>query len=258
MVEASARPGLVKTGRDVRLLRLNRRLIMVVSCDSAGGIGPKPLDKVKVDGCTVGKFTARVALMEVLSVGANPICIVNTLAVEPKPTGNQIIKGIRNELRYARLDSRIVMTQSTEKNVSVSQTGVGVTVVGVTTPRLLKIGQCRRGDAIVAVGLPHVGDEVMFGNREQRIADTRDVRRLLNLRFVHEIIPVGSQGILHEARTIAEDSNLRFNSGRDLEVDVRKAAGPATVVLCACNHSYLRQLSRSIRKPANLIGTLSK
>lgn len=230
---------------------------MVIGCDSAGGIGPKLLDRVKVDGYTVGRFTARVALMETLSVGAEPFCLVNTLTVEPKPTGIQIVKGIRHEARHARLDPRIVITGSSEKNVSVSQTGVGVTVLGLATYRSLKVGRCRPGDAIVAVGLPHVGGEVMLGEKRGRIVETRDVRNLLNLRFVHEIIPVGSQGISHEAQTMAKDSNLRFTLRAGLKLDVRKSAGPATVALCACRRSHLGELSGLVKKPVNLIGALN-
>jgi len=249
-------PSVIKTGRDIRLLRLDRRRVLVVSCDSAGGIGPKPLDRVKVDGRTLGRFTARVALMEALSVGADPVCLASTLMVEPEPTGIQIIRGIREELRYARLDSRIVMADSTEKNIPVRQTGVGVTVIGTATSRSLKIGRCRRGDAIVAAGLPHVGVEVTAGEKKKKIADTRDVCNLLNLGFVHEIIPVGSQGILHEAQTIAADSNLRFKFGRILDLDVSKSAGPATVVLCACRQADFSELWESMHKPVNAIGSL--
>ena len=71
-----------------------------------------------------------------------------------------------------------------------------------------------------------------------------------------DIIPVGSQGILHESKTLAEDSNLRFTLGRDLQLDPRKSAGPATVVLCACPQSSVGKLSRSVEKPINLVGTL--
>ena len=252
-----SRPQAMKTARDVRLIRLDRRRIVVVSCDSAGSIGPKRLDKVRVDGHTVGRFTARVALMEALSVGASPICIVNTLAVEPEPTGARIIRGIRAEVRHAGLDRRIVITGSTEKNVPVSQTGVGVTVVGVVTPRSLRVGWSKPGDVVVAIGIPHVRDEVMQGEKERRIADTRDVLRLLDLNFIHDIIPVGSQGILHESKTIAEDSDLRFTSTLRVEVDVRKSAGPGTVLLCTCRHSDLGEIIDSMKKPVNLVGVLS-
>jgi len=245
------------TARDVRLFRLDRRRIVVVSCDSAGGIGPKRLDKVKVDAYTVGRFTARVALMEALSVGASPICIVNTLAVEPEPTGARIIEGIRAEVRRARLDRRIVITGSTEKNVPVSQTGVGVTVVGIVTPRSLKVGQSKPGDVVVAIGLPHVRDKVILGEKERRIADTEDVLSLLDLNFIHDIIPVGSQGIFHEAKTIAKDSDLRFTLRLRVEVDVRKSAGPGTVLLCTCHHSDIGEITDSMEKPVNLIGALS-
>jgi hypothetical protein len=248
----------INTARDVRLLRLDRRRILVVACDSAGGIGPKLFDKVKVDGRTVGRFTARVALMEALSAGAEPICLANTLSVEPEPTGNRILNGIRSEMRYAGLDTRIVMTESTEKNIPVNQTGVGVTVVGMATLRSLRIGRCRSGDAIVAIGLPHVGGEVIAAEKERRIADTADVRRLLNLPFVDEIIPVGSQGMLHEAKAIARDSNLRFALSRGIVVDVLKSAGPATVALCALPFPEFKGLSKFIGKPTNLIGTLKK
>jgi selenophosphate synthetase-related protein len=252
---ASHRPSLIETARDVRLFRLGGEII-VVSCDSCGGIGPKPLDRVRVDGYTVGRFTARVALMEALSVGAEPMCLANTLAVEPRPTGTQIIKGIRDEAKRAQLDSRIIMTYSTEKNIPVRQTGLGVTVVGTATAKSLRIGRCRPGDAIVAIGLPHVGDEVVAAEKRQRIADTRDVRSLLNCHFVNEVIPVGSQGILHEAQIIAEDSNLRFALRPNLDIDIRKSAGPGTVVLCACPDSRLRELSALVEKPVSLIGAL--
>ncbi len=256
-MRSPSRPRIIKTSRDLCLFQLDRRRIITVSCDSSGGIGPKPHDRIKVDARTVGRFTARVALMEALSVGAAPICLVNTLAVEPKPTGLQIIKGIRDEVRYAGLDSRIVITGSMEKNIPVAQTGVGVTVLGTATPRSLKIGRSRPGDVIAAIGLPHVGAEVKQGEKERRIADTRDVCTLLNLHTVHEIIPVGSQGILHEARTIARDSNLHFTSRRHLEFDICKSAGPATVALCACRQSCIDALSRLTEKPVTLIGTLN-
>jgi len=253
---ASHRPSLIETARDVRVFRLGGEII-VVSCDSCGGIGPKPLDRVRVDGYTVGRFTARVALMEALSVGAEPMCLANTLAVEPRPTGIQIIKGIRDEVKQAELDSRIIMMYSTEKNIPVRQTGLGVTVVGTASPKSLRIGRCRPGDAIVAIGLPHVGDEVVAAEKKRRIADTRDVRSLLSRHFVDEVIPVGSQGILHEVQTIAEDSNLQFTLRPHLDIDIRKSAGPATVILCACPDSRLRELSALVEKPANLIGVLS-
>ncbi|HHY18163.1 MAG TPA: alpha-ribazole-5-phosphate synthase, partial [Firmicutes bacterium] len=52
--------------RDLTLVSLTEDCVLVIACDSAGGIGPKELDSVKVPGYVLGRFTARVALMELL------------------------------------------------------------------------------------------------------------------------------------------------------------------------------------------------
>jgi len=246
----------IKTRRDLLLFSLDTERILVVSCDSAGGIGPKPFDDVKVSGEVLGKFTARVALMEVLSVGATPICLTATLGVERKPTGIEIIKGVESELRFARLNARTPILDSTEKNFTVSQTAVGVTIIGTVSSRYLKIGLCKHGDVVIAVGSPCVGKDVILGDREGRIADTRDVRALVKKSFVHEIIPVGSQGIMREAATMAQDSGLQLAPNENVNIDCGKSAGPATVTLCAVPRSRARTLMESVRKPANIVGFL--
>ena len=145
--------------------------------------------------------------MELLAIGADPTAIVGTLSVEPEPTGNQIIKGMLDEVRYARLRN-VQILSSSEKNVKVSQTGIGVTAMGFVSTSRLKVGRCRPGDEVVAVGEPHVGHEVLRAAASRKIADSLDISKVRDKPFVHEIIPVGSRGILKEARTMAKDSNL--------------------------------------------------
>lgn len=246
---------MIKTARDVRLFAFGRGRILVVSCDSAGGIGPKPADAIKVSGYVVGKFTARVALMEALSVGALPFCVVVALSVEPKPTGTQVLRGIRGELSCASLQPPI-MLQSTEKNFPVKQTGVGVTVLSFASLQSLRIKKCKPRDVVMAIGMPQLGEEVLLAERQKRISDTRDVRRLLRVPFVHEIIPVGSQGILNEARTLAKDSRLRLRVASEFDLDVVKSAGPATVTLCALPSSKSKLLRKAFGKRVSLIGML--
>jgi len=245
----------INTLRDIRLFRLDKKRILVVSCDSAGAIGPKPIDRIRVSGYVVGKFTARVALMEALSVGALPFCVVVTLSVEPKPTGTEVLRGIRSELSYASLRPP-TMLQSTEKNFQVKQTGVGVTVLSFASPQSLRIKKCKRGDVVMAIGMPLLGKEVLAAERQKEISTTRDVRRLLKIPFVHEIIPVGSHGILKEARTLARDSRLRFRLGSEFDFDVAKSAGPATVTLIALPSSKSKLLRKAFGKRVSPIGML--
>lgn len=249
-------PSPVETSRDVLIFEFKNGGVMVIGCDSAGGIGSKPLDKVKVDGYTLGKFTARVAIMEVLSTGAKPICVVNTLSVEPEPTGIEIIKGVKDEAKEAGLDPKLAVTGSSEKNIPVDQTGIGVTVIGMTRKELLRIGVSQPRDVVVAIGTPRVGDEVILAEKKRKTADINDIIKLLDINFIHEIIPVGSEGIAHEIGTIAKESNLRFKLSDQLKVDVKKSAGPATVILASLPDFKLTELKSAISKPINIVGHL--
>jgi hypothetical protein len=238
------------------ILKFGKDKALVLGCDSAGGIGPKSHDRVRVSAEVVGKFTARVALMEVLSVGAAPICLVNTLSVEPSPTGSQITKGIRKELQRAGVSPAIPTLFSSEKNVEPMQTGVGVTIVAEAPLHKLKIGKCRQNDLVLSVGLPFVGSEVLKAERRQLIADVKDVLRLLKIPYIHELVPVGSRGILREAETLAKDSDLRFRPLSHDRIDLTKSAGPATVLLCSLPSLKRRELRENIDKPLNIVGEL--
>jgi len=206
----------------------------------------------------VGKMTARVALMELLSIGAGPLAVVGTFAVEPKPTANLMIEGVRDELRHARL-SNLQLLCSSEKNVRVDQTGLGITAFGLVSDSGLMIGRSQDGDEVVAVGEPFVGREVIRAEKNHCAAQTRDVVKLRKNSSVRELIPVGSRGILYEARVIAKDSNLIFEPRRSPELDLEKSAGPATVLLCAVKRGDSTQVKRILgRKPCRNIGTLCR
>ena len=244
----------IQTARDVSIFEVNDDSVMVVGCDSTGGIGPKPLDKIKVSGYTLGRFTARVVLMEVLAVGAMPICLANTLGVEPDPTGFEILEGINSEVQLARLGYPLVITGSMEKNVPVKQTGIGVTVVGLAPKDKLKIGVSQPEDSIVAVGIPSVKNEVLAAEKQHKIADLEDLVKLTSCGFVHEVIPVGSLGIISEANVLAHDSCLQIKLEEN-ELETRKSAGPATVVLVSVSKTDVNKLSGVIDKPLHVIGS---
>jgi hypothetical protein len=230
--------------------------LLTVSCDAAGGIGSKPLDKVRADPRLVGKMTARVALMELLSTGADPIAIIGTFSAEPEPTANLVIEGIREEVRSARL-RKLRLLCSSEKNVKVDQTGIGITAVGIVSSSAVKIGRCEEEDDVIAVGEPYVGREVIQPEKNRMLPDTLDVIKLRRNRFVHELIPVGSKGILYEARVMAEDSQLFFEPLGSQQINLKKSAGPATVLLSALRKGSFARVKKALgAKPSRKIGTV--
>jgi ribosomal protein S8 len=241
---------------DVSILKVPTGHAIVAGSTSSGAIGPKEMDKVKVDGRVLGKFLARVALMDVSATGAFPLLLSVTLGVEKEPTGNAIIEGIRGETRSIGLDPNQVIMENTEDNFETLQTGVGLTVVGFANEEELRIGKTCPGDLIVAIGKPKVGEEVIVAEARGEIADLKNITQLSQRKYVHDILPVGGFGIASEAKMMA------YGVGRQMKIcevpglDLNKSAGPATVVLATIDRDSLEELMSLIPKPINVVGEI--
>ncbi|MEX0975446.1 MAG: alpha-ribazole kinase [Bacillota bacterium] len=240
--------------RDLLVLPVARDKVAVIGCDSSGGIGPKERDVVKVPAYIVGRFTSRVALMEVLASGAIPAALVSTLCAEPDPTGIEVKRGIADELVEAGLAGEIALTGSSEKNVSTEQTGLGITVIGFAAPSDLRFGMSLRDDDVVCIGVPKVGREVYLDDPE--IVDTQTLRLLLALPGVHEVAPAGSRGIAHEARELATSAGLALELRESPGVNPSKSAGPATCLVASVEPGFMDTLSGSLKKPVTNVGWL--
>lgn len=267
---------------DVTLLVPPAHSRLVVAVDSAGGIGPKELDQVRVDGYVVGRFTCRVPLMEVMAVGAIPVVVVAALCVEPEPTGRRILAGIRDEVATGGLQGTAVVTGSSEKNVTVFQTGVGITVIGLVSPNAtdggdartggragagdgavpggnsgLRWGRSRRGELVVCVGRPKVGSEVRLEDDE--LADLPTLKRVLEFPGVSDVLPVGSGGILQEAGKLAARSGARF-AASPTDLDLARSGGPATCLLVALAPAHWPDFRRHIAptgRPVQPVGEIA-
>lgn len=239
--------------RDLTLIPLGASEILVIACDSLGGIGPKPYDSVNAPAEIVGRCTARVPLMEVLACGAFPFVVVNTLSVEMEPTGVGMIKGIKEEIMLAGLSAEIVVTGSTEENATTYQSGLGVTVIGKAAKSALRLGRSRAGDLVICFGRPKFGIEVLECTKK---ADPALVKKLLAAPAVREILPVGSNGVLHEAELLAECSGNRLVLMPSPGIDLRKSAGPSTCVLVSVAEAHCTALRELTDLPLFIVGTL--
>ncbi len=241
---------------DVSILKVPTGHAIVAGSTSSGAVGPKEMDKVKVDGRMLGKFLARVALMDVSATGAFPLLLSVTLGVEKEPTGNAIIEGIRGEARSIGLDPNQVIMENTEDNFETLQTGVGLTVVGFANEEELRIGKTCPGDLIVAIGKPKVGDEVIAAEARGEIADLKNVTQLSQRKYVHDIWPVGGFGIASEAKMMAYGVGRQLKTFEVQGLDLNKSAGPATVVLATIDRDSLEDLKSLIPKPINVVGEI--
>ena len=227
---------------------------MVIACDSCGGIGLKSGDSFKCPPLQVGKYTAKVALFEVLCSGADVVSITNAVCNEMNPTGEEIIKGIKEELKLLKIDN-VTLTGSTEENMITNSTAVGITVIGIAENEKLKVNNVNCDCKLISIGIPKVGNEIKLDN-DKEIASYEDLNILLNIEGVLEIVPVGSKGIMYECEQLAINNNLNLEVNKDITVDLYKSAGPGTVLIAAIKNNYLEEIEKM--KNLTFIGKLLK
>ena len=230
--------------RDVLILDTpfcNRKL--VISSDSLASIGNMPEDKVKVDPYLVGKYSARVVLFEVLSVGAEPYAIINNLSIGTK-NSERIIEGIKDE-------AQIPVFGSTEDNFPTKQTFLSIFCLGFADE--LRVGRSVEDDLVVAIGIPCVGVEVI--ENEQKLPDMQTINKLLQLD-VHDIVPTGSKGVVHEIKVLESETGLRFEK-TNKSFPYEKSCGPSSVLLVTLSKSSLRNLE-ILNKPISVLGRLKR
>lgn len=244
-----------RTVRDLTVLPVAADRVLVVACDSIGGIGDKPHDAYPADPATCGHFALRVPLLELLAAGARPALAVDTLSVEREPTGDAIIAAMRELLADVGLTDPATLTGSTEENVSVVQTGIGVTVIGFAHPDELRAGRARAGDSAILVGLPLSAPTHRLYPGHPGQVSVAEVAAVARLSGVHDMLPVGSRGVAAEAHDLAASAGLAATLDPGTPVDLHHSGGPASCVLLAGPDALVAPL-RALRDdlPVHVIG----
>lgn len=237
--------------RDVVYLRTSADEALVVACDSDGGLGPKPADTVAVAGHDLGRFAARVPLLEVIAAGAAPVLVVDTLAVELEPTGISIIEGVRTEAVSAGLTADAV-TGSTEDNVPTVATGVGVTVLARARIGALRVGSAGPGDLLAVVGRPMSAPAHHFGPDTPGVLSCPALTAALSVPGVVEALPIGSSGLSAEIDQLARTVDLSTTALPGWPFDPNQSGGPSTAALVAvsCDHDQRAVLESITRVTA--------
>jgi hypothetical protein len=216
---------------------------LVAACDGLAAIGAMPADAVTAPWPVVGAFTARVALMELMALGAEPRLLTVTASLAPA----DVVAGAVREAGRAGLGEGDV-AWSAEHNVDPAQTAVGVTAVGIAP--VLRLARAGPGLAAVALGRPKVGRDVRLDDPE--IADLPALRRVLACPAAVAVSPAGSGGLAARARALADEAGMRFAPGAPPGWDVTASAGPATSLVCVTADP--EAIRTAFRGPAAVIG----
>lgn len=239
--------------RDITFVDINSEQMLAIACDSCGGIGNKESDIVNASPEIVGYFTTMVALSEILAIGASPIVIINTLCVEMDNTGLEIVKGIKRAIKPLNISEELIITGSTEENIQVFQTGIGITVNGIINKSDWKCPYVRKDALAVVLGIPKVGMEVL-NDEKNEIMSVNTFNQLYHNIKIQDMLPVGSKGIEYEALEMAKTNDLELSLDDRISVDLYKSGGPATCAVVAIEESYFEEFKKSMKIPVNRIG----
>jgi hypothetical protein len=108
-----------------------------------------------------------------------------------------------------------------------------------------------------AIGTPKSGPEDTIDLKDRDIADSMSLARILLVTEVHDILPVGSKGIMHEVEELARTAGLEFVPHPMESIDKKKSAGPSTCFLVSAVPGTEARLALAAEKPVRMIGSLN-
>lgn len=227
--------------------------VYVVACDANASVGELSNDFMSRPPEEAGYNATKVALMEVLASGATPILVTNALCGPLDEYGKRVVSGVRQAL--AEVGSDAYVTGSDETNMTTSQTGIGVTILGRAKRGELRLATSTAGDLVACVGLPKDGVLVPYREGDDDVASPRDVVAILQA-MVHEVLPVGSKGVAFEVSQLAEAAGLGFTMRDNSAIAVAASAGASTCVIVSVAPEHLDELTRAVALPVEVVATL--
>ncbi|WP_110111908.1 ATPase [Bacillus sp. CGMCC 1.16541] len=228
--------------RDVLFAPLSDNDELVFAVDNIGAIGEKETDTIQVTYEMVAYYSLRVAMMEVLSVGGVPICVVvaNFNDSNAWVQYETALHQIREELHLGSIQ----LIGSSETNFHLVQSAASFTVVGTVKKATKRIGQTPMEAKLAVIGYPLVGQDVIL--RQHDIISLQQFNELLHYEGVYEILPIGSKGIQHELNVL-HDLNEREKQVYSSSLPLHQSAGPATCVLISYHETCEQALSDSFQ-----------
>ena len=225
--------------RDIVTIPFSAGDSLIIACDNSGAIGMKEQDHVHVPYETVAYYAFRVAAMECIAAGGEPISVLlhNFCGNEP---WDELVSGIEKGLSELKL-SDVRITGSTESNFQLLQSAIGLVVLGKKSSAKITDFAFANHLKLAVIGLPLVGNEVIELN--DQVAPL-SIFQEVSLIKAAMLWPVGSKGILYELNQMFP--NEKITEERVVTtVDIFKSAGPSTCFM-ACFQPDQEEILRKI------------
>jgi hypothetical protein len=224
--------------RDTITIPFHGENSLIIASDNSGAIGMKENDFVHVPYEMVAYYSFRVAAMECIAAGGDPISVVlhNFCGNEP---WDELVFGIQKGIEELCLKD-VSISGSTESNFPLLQSALGLMVLGKKTNGITAELEFHEQLKYAVIGIPLVGNEVI--EQLDRVAPL-SVFKEVSLLNEMLIWPVGSKGILYEMNQIFP--NKKFSQDTIItDLDILKSSGPATCFITVYHHSQEELLKK--------------
>jgi hypothetical protein len=208
--------------RNVVTIPFGGKETLIIASDNSGAIGMKKQDIVSVPYEVTAYYSFRVAVMECIAAGAEPISVVLSNFCGDEEW-EKLTCGIQKGLDELHLD-KVSITGSTESNFLLQQSAVGIIVLGRKLPGKIEEINMTEKSKTAIIGKPLVGNEVI--EQAGQIVPLPLVQKFCKMEGV-TVWPVGSKGILSELNRVVKNQKL-VKDQVITDVDVIKSSGPAT------------------------------
>ncbi|WP_273831869.1 ATP-binding protein [Guptibacillus sedimenti] len=213
--------------RDGTVIELGAETLIITS-DNSGAIGMKEQDRVAVPYDVVAYYAFRVAVMENVALGGVPVSVVMHNFCGDREW-EALVSGVERGKRELGVNYEITITGSSETNMPLLQSALGVVVIGKQHRTLSKV--CiEYATKFAVIGKPLVGEEVV--NEEAAIAPLELFRYISEQEGVQSVLPVGSKGILYELNELVDGVKV-VESMVQTDLDLYKSSGPSTCFIVA-------------------------
>lgn len=183
-----------------------------IGMDNSAGIGEKPHDVVQAPNALVASMAARVALLELWCVGAEPesIFMMNFTGDAAWPAYEQGLHQLFEELGTPMSN----LAGSTESNIETLQSGIAIQLIGRVIKKPVREGDC------YLLGSPLVGQAVV--ERAHEVVSLGELQKARQFGIVSYVHPCGSGGVARELERLGISTSTEIPVG---------SAGPSTCVL---------------------------
>lgn len=209
--------------RNATIHRLSGEEFLITTCDNSGGIGEKEQDLVHVPYDVISYYSFRVAVMECIASGGQPISII-IQNLTGESNWRKLSEGVYRGLSELN-KSNITITGSSETNFQLNQSAIGIVVNGTSNNPKFEIPSIPNHKWAV-VGKPLVGPSVI--EQAGYVAPLLTFHTISKMEEVY-VWPVGSKGILSEMKRISMEPVQSISSSLDLQ----GSAGPSTCFIIA-------------------------